>query len=901
MHHSNCAIESLEPRLLFSAGPVQEVFSPLPLAPDRPVREASVFRLALPEDTVRHDVASNLADLGPRDGDGTPTGERFMLFDRWGGTWTDVNQTLGNTDDDRMCWAGAAANMLAWTGWGDAGGMAADAEAIFTYFQDRWSDAPATVDAGMQWWFDGTELDREGWSEVELAGGGFYSTEAFNRSFIAYNGTKEFDRDGSRGSEEAISRMMSRIDRGYAISLGISRSNKGHAINVWGYNIEPDTGRCLGIWISDPADSRYMHNPTNRLRYFEVDHANGQLKNYRDFDDWVISDMYALEQIRPAGTPPVLAPLGEYSVSFEDEPLVIDLSVTEPDGDALHWSVRPVFEGNIVGRYDYEIDGDRLIVTPTSYAHGEVDIEVTVSDVNGADTRRVTLVGADANLEPEVEPVDDIDISYRPGTTTVIPIEAFDRESSELDLTARINRIGTTPYHVKGYFGIVAYDPSFDNFSGLNEKWFRTVSGTWCSLRPDGTVYGPAGQRFDLSSYYHDHPEALVNAGMGHHKPKVDLSFDGRDLRIEVTEEFWVSFDVRIAVSDGFHTGYTTFKVTPVDMPLTFEPIDDRTVSVTHDRFTVSLNAADPDDPVSYTAETIVDGATADPASTHGLQEYAPQWDNYLGKDDKWIRAADGGWFYIVPDGTLYDWLTRRAVARPGPAAYADTNRLFEPPSPSGAPGDVTLSIDGDTLTIDPADGFGGSFQVAVTASAGGQSIERTFAVDVTNLPPELTLPDIVIPAGHDTRQVTMPAVDAEGQTIEYSAALSATDTVAVSLRDRLGLAGYESRWDNWLGLNEKWLRSDSGGWAYIIPDGSMYGWVTHSVEGAVNTRYWDDPTLLLTAAETTVPDSLVAADITGNILTLDPAAGYSGSFTATITATDGTNVVEETFGVTVA
>ena len=41
----------------------------------------------------------------------------YYLWDDWGGTYSDAEKSPTNTDDDLMCWAASAANLLAWTGW----------------------------------------------------------------------------------------------------------------------------------------------------------------------------------------------------------------------------------------------------------------------------------------------------------------------------------------------------------------------------------------------------------------------------------------------------------------------------------------------------------------------------------------------------------------------------------------------------------------------------------------------------------------------------------------------------------------------------------------------------------------------------------------------------------------
>jgi hypothetical protein len=111
--------------------------------------------------------------------DATPTGESYLVYEHWGGTWHDAEKSPSNSEDDLMCWAAAASNILAWSGWGLVEGMAT-ADAMFAYFQDHWTDQTGIMQAGWDWWFDGTNPTQgwSGWSQVDVPGGGFHLSES---------------------------------------------------------------------------------------------------------------------------------------------------------------------------------------------------------------------------------------------------------------------------------------------------------------------------------------------------------------------------------------------------------------------------------------------------------------------------------------------------------------------------------------------------------------------------------------------------------------------------------------------------------------------------------------------------------------------------------------------------
>jgi len=62
----------------------------------------------------------------------------YYLNTTYGGTWYDAEKSPTNTEDDEMCWAAAASNILAWSGW--ASSESNDPDATFQYYQDHWTD-----------------------------------------------------------------------------------------------------------------------------------------------------------------------------------------------------------------------------------------------------------------------------------------------------------------------------------------------------------------------------------------------------------------------------------------------------------------------------------------------------------------------------------------------------------------------------------------------------------------------------------------------------------------------------------------------------------------------------------------------------------------------------------------
>lgn len=110
----------------------------------------------------------------------------YTIWGDWGGTWEDAEKSWWNTEDDLMCWAATASNILEFTGWGKVGGMT-DTGQMFGYFQDHWTDKGGWMYHGWKWWFDGSQATG-GTSRVDVAGGNFWPGYSFSSYYKAYWG-----------------------------------------------------------------------------------------------------------------------------------------------------------------------------------------------------------------------------------------------------------------------------------------------------------------------------------------------------------------------------------------------------------------------------------------------------------------------------------------------------------------------------------------------------------------------------------------------------------------------------------------------------------------------------------------------------------------------------------------
>lgn len=290
------ACEPLEQRTLLSVG----VVGPFPaLGSERiPVRPIS----PIPNGPAA--VATILPAEGDAPGESGLPAENlaaaaatdYMIYDHWGDTWHDANKELGNnnnelpwiddwgnTDDDLLCWAAAASNILAWTDWGPMALGTNDAGVIFDYFQGHWVDDGYWSDDAWRWWFKGDQgydTPTADNSYVDTpGGGGFFPDTNFDDCFRE-----------SGDTATSVPYIKECFQNGYGVALSLADDDNElhHAITCWGYQYDSATDEIYGIYITD-SDDNELDLQGRELEYHEVEMRgdNWYLLNYEaNFFGW---------------------------------------------------------------------------------------------------------------------------------------------------------------------------------------------------------------------------------------------------------------------------------------------------------------------------------------------------------------------------------------------------------------------------------------------------------------------------------------------------------------------------------------------------------------------------------------------------------------------------------------
>ena len=177
---------------------------------------------------------------------GSSQASSYFMWDDYGSTYSDA-QKIFDGNDDELCWAAAASNILLWTGWSQvlapAGYSFSSAQGVFQYFIDHWTNLGGGTKYGVEWWFTGNNSS-EGWADwaqVDVAGGGNFWSQA------------EYDDNLDTYHSSIVYRVADALDMGMGVELSIEwMDGGGHAITLWGYDY---TGADVdGFWYTESDD-----------------------------------------------------------------------------------------------------------------------------------------------------------------------------------------------------------------------------------------------------------------------------------------------------------------------------------------------------------------------------------------------------------------------------------------------------------------------------------------------------------------------------------------------------------------------------------------------------------------------------------------------------------------------
>jgi len=190
--------------------------------------------------------------------------------------YCDVEKDETDTEDDLLCWAAAASNILQWGGWTNHNNLTYSSEdGVLAYFADHWTDDGAWSSWALGWWLTGN--DNYGHAIGEYMFGNFASrVDVPGGNFFAGVNLDEVVKQEESASSDTISFIMDYLNAGYGIALSIYTEGSGHAVTCWGYKI--DSGGKVYLEISDSDSDMDVDNRAdaeNKCIQYEVRYDTG--------------------------------------------------------------------------------------------------------------------------------------------------------------------------------------------------------------------------------------------------------------------------------------------------------------------------------------------------------------------------------------------------------------------------------------------------------------------------------------------------------------------------------------------------------------------------------------------------------------------------------------------------
>ncbi|MCB0323093.1 MAG: S8 family serine peptidase [Bdellovibrionales bacterium] len=523
-----------------------------------------------------------------------------------------------------------------------------------------------------------------------------------------------------------------------------------------------------------------------------------------------------------------------------------------------------------------------------------------------------------SNMPPTLQAIANVSVSPRVRVKQV-PISATDQDSNDLTYTAEIlfEQHLVNAAALDQQYNFTSHPSQYNNYWGYGEKRIVTGSGAIFAIFSDGLVYQLVGNYLQgvgsLDTRYYTNPNLLVSAHPLNGSQFASLQFnpDHSILTVTTASGFEGSFRVQVTVSDGERSDARAFTVNVVNNAPTIAALPDLEVSPNQIPLTVALSIEDPDDdPLTVNATALTVEQLAHELDNE-LQLYhtGNSHLNFLGGNETYVRsAANTKWYFITPDGGLYEQKSTLAlspkVAQLDSRYHANSTLLYEAPSPSGPT--VTATVTNQLLTVTPPPTFEGSLTVTVRASDASETSVQRFTVVIVNHAPVLQpIADQFTSPSAGALEVALSASDSDGDSLSYTAGTVTVEQLAYELDQELQLYHTGNSYFNFLGGNETYVRSATNTkWYFITPTGGVYeqksSLALSTKIAQLDSRYHANSALLYSAPAPQAGTSPAAVTIVDGKVRIQPTSGFTGTFLVRVTVSDGSRTAGQLFSVTV-
>ena len=227
-----------------------------------------------------------------------------------------------------------------------------------------------------------------------------------------------------------------------------------------------------------------------------------------------------------------------------------------------------------------------------------------------------TTTAAAANTAPTIEQIGDVALLLAQTDFNTV-VQATDADGDPVSLSVAVENL---PAHLDQSLGLTTTSVS-DNWGGLGEKWLAGNDNQSYYLTPAGQLFqwtgGGAGNVTgslvaSLDASFHQNLALLHSASSGLTSASANLT--GSNLNVAATAQFDGVFVVTVTADDGVDSSQMSFQVSKGN------------------QFYRSLD------------------------QSHGFYHNGNFYENWGGLQEKWVAGPGGVWYFITPDGQLFQY-----------------------------------------------------------------------------------------------------------------------------------------------------------------------------------------------------------------------------------------------------
>jgi hypothetical protein len=537
---------------------------------------------------------------------------------------------------------------------------------------------------------------------------------------------------------------------------------------------------------------------------------------------------------------------------------------------------------------------------------GESSLALSVSPIDdglleGPETMSVELIdglfyelGADAAttsiLDDEFPGAGPLATPHATAVEFSLPI------GESLSYSAEI--IGDLAYQLDQQYQLTTDGSYYENWGGQQERWIRDDTGGWFYLLPTGAAHEWNGDFAaspllgELTPAHYDDPTLLTDAQLA-----AEVVVNGVDVAVTPNDGFLGSLQVAVHADNGHAVQTAVVEIDVTNNGPAVDPIADQSISHTQSELLTPFVATDPDGEVLDVSAEVIQPELYQLDEQYEFESDGQYYEDWGGQSERWIRDSFGGWYYLLPTGSLHEW---NGDFGSSPELVSLDVEVYQDPQllTDATPAGVTATIDGDNVVIQHDGSYVGTVEIVVTAADALESASQTFALSITNAAPVIgDMASSIELAPGEQGAVNLIATDVDGDTVEWS--VSSSPTLAQSLDDQFDLQPADNFYDNWGGQSERWLQGSGGNWFYILPSGQFYQWAgsfeSSQLLAELDAAYYDDPNLI--AEPLAAP---VTWEIVDGQLMITAAADFVGEVELQLAASDSFANAATTLTVTI-